>query len=57
LERIKESSQRKPYYFKLAKHDPSQFKFIETDLLLIEKMGKIMDGSAPAQPLVIFNTA
>ena len=47
LERIKESSQKKPYYFKLAKHEPSQFKFIETDLKLVEKMGKIVNGQAP----------
>ncbi|CDW76204.1 kelch motif family protein [Stylonychia lemnae] len=56
LEKIKEQSQRKPYYFKLPKHQPSEFKFIETDLKLIDKMGKIMDNSSAQTPLVVFNT-
>eukprot|EP00347_Sterkiella_histriomuscorum_P006037 403354304 len=56
LEKIKDSSQKKPYYFKLPKHSPTLFNTIDTDLNLIDKMGKIMDNSSVQTPLVVFNT-
>lgn len=56
LEKIKEASQKKTYYFKLPKYQESEFKYIESDLQRVETMGKIIDNSNSQIPIVIFNT-
>jgi arginine repressor len=56
LERIKEVSLKKPYYYKLPKYQKSEFKFIEKDLKKIDHMGRIMDNSNSMNPLAVFNT-
>ncbi len=56
LEKIRESNQKKAYYFKIPKVRRSEFKFIDSDLKLIDNMGKIQDNSNGEDPLVVFNT-
>jgi arginine repressor len=56
LERIKEVSSKKPYYFKIARYQNSEFKYIERDLQAIDKMGKLINNSNYQTPLTVFNT-
>ncbi len=56
LERLREVSLHKPYYFKLPKYQRSQFKFIEKDIQNIEQLGKIVENQTCEQPLTIFNS-
>lgn len=49
-------SSKKHHYFKTSKYRQSEFKFIESDLQSISKMGKIINNANSECPLVIFNT-
>lgn len=40
----------------MKKFRPSEFKCIETDLIAVQNMGKIMDNSLTDAPMVLFDT-
>ena len=53
---LQKKIERKANFYKEKKFQPSEFKFIETDLLAVENMGKIMDNSLADAPLVLFDS-
>jgi hypothetical protein len=56
LERIKQRSQKKAYYFKAPKAALIEFQVVEDDVKMIEKLGKIGNVNHCQTPLTIFNT-
>ena len=46
----------KANFFKVRKFSPSEFKCIESDLVAVQNMGKIMDKSLADAPLVLFDS-
>jgi hypothetical protein len=56
LSSLQKQIEKKANFFKLKKFRPSQFCCIESDLIAVENMGKIMDNSLTDAPMVLFDT-
>ena len=48
--------ERKANFYKIKEFKPSEFKSIESDLIAVQNMGKIMDNSLADAPLVLFDS-
>ena len=55
-QQVQKQLERKANFYKLKKFQPSEFKCIESDLLAVSNMGKIMDNSLADAPLVLFDS-